>query len=131
MANPLSNPLSNPHVKLAYEVASELEFHIFEAKIWLICDRDKSDPEGRLYFQIACDRPDTFTGQMGEGRGGKAYLSPHMIKDEMVQLALGLFLGYVEHEAREGFLYKGRRIYGPHLKVDNLWKIANDIAVRP
>lgn len=111
-------------------ICDDLEYRIFEARIWLIVERDKTDPEGRLYLQVACDRPDTFTGLVGEGRGGKAYLSQHMMKDEIVQLAWGLFDAYVHHEAREGFFYCGRRIYGPHQKVDNLWAIAEDIVTR-
>lgn len=118
------------HEEWVRAVCADLEYRLLEARIWLIVDRDKEDSEGRLYLQVACDRPDTFSGQMGEGRGGKAYLSRHMIKDEIVQLAFGLFIAYVEHEAREGFFYCGRRIYNPHFKVDNLWEIADDIAVR-
>ena len=68
---------------------------------------------------------------MGEGMGGKAYLSPYMIEDELVQLAWGLLQNYVMHEAREGFTYKGKRIYGPHLKVSRLMEIAEDTVSRP
>lgn len=40
-------------------------------------------------------------------------------------------MSYVTHEAREGFLWEGARIYGPHMKVRNLKAIVDDLAVRP
>jgi hypothetical protein len=118
------------HERLAVTIASDIDFSMFGAKVWLACERDATDPDGRLYYQVHALRPDTYTGEMGEGTGGKAYLSPHMIEDELVQLAWGLFQAYVTHEAREGFTYKGKRIFGPHLRVANLLKIADDTVKR-
>lgn len=115
---------------LAVLIAQQVRLEIFGVRIWLRCERDQRDPAGRLYYQIGCERPDTFTGEMGEGRGGKMYLSEAMLEDELVQGAWGLFDAYVHHEAREGFLWRDRRIYGPHQKVDNLWEIAEDIVTR-
>lgn len=97
----------------------------------LIVEVDQADPGGRVYMQIECERPDTYTGVMGVGRGGKSYLSPWMTDSEVVRRALGLLLSYVEHEAREGFTYKGRRIFGPHLDVEALWEVADRLDVRP
>lgn len=85
----------------------------------------------RQYLQIRCWRPDTITGEMGYGYGGKAYLSPHMVKSEVVQLGFGLYKGYLEHEARESFKYRGRRVYGPHIDVDALWEVCRRVDVRP
>lgn len=123
-------PESLAHERLAHDVARSIDFSIFGAEVWLVCDRDKADPGGRLYYQVHAMRPDTYTGDFGEGSGGKAYLSPHMIEDELVQLAWGLFQSYVIHEAREGFTYYGKRIYGPHLKVARLLEIADDTVSR-
>ena len=86
--------------------------------------------EGRYYLQIACWRPDTITQEMGWGYGGRGYLSEHMVKSEVVQLAFGLYKGYLEHEARESFKYRGRRVYGPHINVDALWEASTHIEVR-
>lgn len=83
-----------------------------------------TDAEGGWYYQIECERPDTFTGVMGKGHGGKARLGVHMTQNELVQCAWGLFRGYFEHEAREGFQWKGRRIFGPHIDSDALWEVA-------
>jgi len=118
------------HTLLALTVAQHTAFSIFGADVWLVCERDKNDPAGRLYYQVHALRPDTYTRELGEGAGGKAYLSPHMIEDELVQLAWGLFQNYVIHEAREGFTYRTKRIFGPHLKVARLLEIADDTVSR-
>lgn len=123
--------LQAEHTLLALQVAQRTAFSIFGADVWLVCERDQADPAGRLFYQVHARRPDTYTGEVGEGAGGKAYLSPHMIEDELVQLAWGLFQSYVLHEAREGFTYRGKRIYGPHLKVARLLEIADDTVARP
>jgi hypothetical protein len=96
----------------------------------LIVEVDQADPEGRFYMQIECDRPDTYTGLMGVGRGGKSYLSPWMTDSEIVRRAFGLLLAYVEHEAREGFMWRGRRVFGPHIHVEALWSVAGVLDVR-
>jgi hypothetical protein len=84
----------------------------------------------RVYLQVTCWRKDTLTGEMGWGFGGKGYLSPHMTDQEIVQLAFGLFKGYEEHECREFFMYKGKRIYGPHIALDALLEIADRTTYR-
>lgn len=91
---------------------------------------DHQDPNGRFYFQIRCWREDVITGEMGYGYGGKAYLSPHMTDSELVQIAFGLYKGYYEHEARETFRYKARRVFGPHISVEALWEVARRVDVR-
>lgn len=84
----------------------------------------------RWYVQISCERKDIVTGEMGRGYGGKAYLSPHMVKSEIVAMVFGLYKAYAEHECRETFKYKKRRVYGPHIDVDYLVEAAKHIEVR-
>ena len=90
----------------------------------VVLERDKQVPGGRLYLQLACWRPDTFTGEPAEGRGGKAYLTPYATDSELVQTVWGLYQSFVLHEARETFRYRGRRVYGPHIDVRALWEVA-------
>jgi hypothetical protein len=90
-----------------------------------------TDLGGRNYLQVRCWRPDTLTGVSSWGTGGKAYLSPHMVKSEITQIAFGLYKGYLEHEARESFKYRGRRVYGPHIDVEALWEVCRRVDVRP
>jgi len=97
----------------------------------LLVNRDVSLlGEGRVYLQVQCWRPDTFTGEMDYGRGGKIYLSPHMVDSEIVRKAFQALLGYEEHEAREFFMYKGKRVFGPHIDVDALVEIADRLETR-
>lgn len=84
----------------------------------------------RVYVQVVCFRKDTVTGQWGYGKGGKLYLSPHMTDQEIVQNAFGLFKAYEEHECREFFMYKGKRIYGPHISLEALLEIADRTTYR-
>lgn len=100
-------------------------------KQFTICvAQDHEVPNGRYYFQIECWRKDVITGEMGTGYGGKAYLSEYATDSELVQTIFGLYKGYVEHEARETFLYRGRRVFGPHIDVRALWVVARRVDVR-
>lgn len=85
---------------------------------------------GRFYFQVTCERPDTFTGVMGTGYSGKAYLSEYASDSELIQIAFGLYKGYWEHEARETFKWRERRVFGPHISTEALWEVARRVDVR-
>ncbi|WNN95131.1 hypothetical protein SEA_MAGRITTE_180 [Microbacterium phage Magritte] len=82
------------------------------------------------FVQIKCYRMDVITKKMGWGRGGKYWPSPHSTRNEIVQAIFGLYKGYWEHEARENFTYRGRRVFGPHMDVDQIWTVANKVDVR-
>jgi hypothetical protein len=92
--------------------------------------KDKTDPDGRWYFQVECKRPDSATGEITIGKGGKAYLSPHMNKSELIRLIFGLFRAYEEHECREFFHWRGRAVFGPHIDIESLWVAAEDLDYR-
>lgn len=94
----------------------------------LVFDYDEN--ADRYYFQIECERLDVITGKTGWGYGGKAYLSPFMSDSEMVQIAFGLYKGYWEHEARETFMWRKRRVFGPHISTEALWEVARRVDVR-
>jgi hypothetical protein len=91
----------------------------------IILEKDKIISEGRFYFQIGCMRPDTYTGVLKEGYSGKVYLSEYASDSELVQCIFGLYKAYVEHEVRETFLWRGRRVFGPHISTEALWEIAD------
>lgn len=90
----------------------------------------RDGPKGRFYFQIQCYRLDVITKTMGYGYGGKAYLSEHASDSELVQTIFGLYKGYFEHEARESFEWRGRRVFGPHISTEALWDVARRVDVR-
>lgn len=108
-------------------VASEVRLGM---ECGILVDRDQEVENGRYYFQIGCWRKDVITGEMGMGYGGKAYLSEHMTDSELVQIIFGLYKGYWEHEARETFQWRGRRIFGPHIASEALWEVAPRVDVR-
>lgn len=54
----------------------------------------------------------------------KWLLSEHMTKSEIVSTAFKAALTAEEHECRETFRYKGKKIFGPHFDVDVLAEIA-------
>lgn len=94
----------------------------------LVVDQDEHD---RVTLQVEVYRPDTFTGEMGYGYGGLAYLHPKQTKGDIIRVALGLFMAYETHEVREWFTYRGKRIYGPHLDPDALFEIADRLDFSP
>lgn len=96
----------------------------------LLLAKDKTDSAGRWYFQVECARPDIVTGEIEIGRGGKAYLSPHMNVSELTRVVFGLFLAYEEHEAREFFRWRDRAIFGPHISSEALWEVATRMDYR-
>lgn len=91
----------------------------------------RQDPgEYRFYVQVAFNRPDIVTGKMGTGWSGKRYVSTHMCRSEFIAMCFGTFLALEEHECREYFKWKNRRIYGPHINVDALWEAAKHVEIR-
>ena len=79
-----------------------------------------------VYLQVEAHRPDTETGELGLGYGGKAYVTPETTAEAMVRIALGLFLRYEEHECREAFHYQGVRLFGPHVGIKALMSVADE-----
>ncbi|QHB37072.1 hypothetical protein QDA00_gp31 [Microbacterium phage Matzah] len=96
----------------------------------VVVGHDSEHEPGRLYLQIECYRLDVIAQEMGFGYGGKAYLSPHATDSELIQTMFGLYKGYWEHEARENFEWRGRRVFGPHISTEALWDVARRVDVR-
>ncbi len=84
----------------------------------------------RVYLQVECNRPDAITGEPGTGRGGKYYLSEHMVLSEVVRIAFKLFFAYEEHECREFFKWRDRAVFGPHISVEALFDAATQLEYR-
>lgn len=76
------------------------------------------------YLQVRGLEKDHTTGEMKYWNGRKWRISAHMTKSEIVQTAFKAVMTWVEHEAREKFLYKGAAIFGPHFDVDQLATLA-------
>lgn len=84
-----------------------------------------------FYLQAHFDAPDVDAPDQVETQATRKWLvSRHMTRSELVQTALKCVLTSVEHEAREQFAYRGRRVFGPHLSVEVLARIADEREAR-
>lgn len=79
-----------------------------------------SDSRGSVYLRAEYDEPDIYTGVVERQHTRKWLLSPLMTDSEIVQTAFKLCMTSMEHRCREGFQYKGARIFGPHFDVNDL-----------
>lgn len=92
--------------------------------------RVSTHPEGRTFLQI---RQNTFCNRTGEpyNEGGRKWdISSHATESEIVFTAWKAFLTFVEHEMRENFTYKGKKIFDPHIDVSALLVVCEQLQVR-
>lgn len=78
---------------------------------------------GATHLQATYLDADIRTGKLDQQWTRKWLLTPGMTKSEIVQTAFKCCITSMEHRTREGFTYKGRRIFGPHFDVDALVEI--------
>jgi hypothetical protein len=83
-----------------------------------------------IWLQVTSILPDMDTGEKKIQRGRKWRLSAYMTKSEVVQTALMAVIAFMEHEIRERFFYKGKRIFGPHLDIDTLVAVSDSTSKR-
>lgn len=88
------------------------------------------DEGGRVWFEILCRRPDTFTGEFGTGRGGRRYVRSDVGMDELNRAVFGAYVGYGEHECRESYVVDGVRVFGPHIPLSVLLVAGRQVEVR-
>jgi hypothetical protein len=88
---------------------------------------------GGIHLQATYLDADIVTGEPAVQHTRKWLLSPHMTRSEIVQTCFKLVMTSMEHRAREGFTYRGKRVFGPHFDVEALWQICADkrFDVRP
>jgi hypothetical protein len=116
---------------VADELVERMQQLTSEIELGMNCSVVVSKTPGKgAYVQIECYREDTITKKMGTGRGGKAYPSEHSTDSEIFQIVFGLYKGYWEHEARETFVLRGRRPFGPHIATEALLTVARKVDVR-
>lgn len=89
-----------------------------------------NNPNHTWFIQATLFRKDTDTGEWGTGHGGKYIISPHMTAGEIVKKCFVACRDYSEHEVREAFLFRGRRVLGPHIDISALWEVADKEEVR-
>lgn len=86
----------------------------------------ESEYDGRWFMQGSYREACIDTGAEALHMTRRWLLTPYMTKSEVVQTAFKLCLTSMEHRTREHFLFRGRRVYGPHFDVEALWAIAED-----
>lgn len=100
------------------EILADVSFQDYALRV--------TESSGRIYLQGSYDEPCINTGALMPQWTRKWLLSPSMTRSEIVQTALKLCLTSMEHRTREHFLYRGRRVFGPHFDVDALWALCPD-----
>lgn len=84
----------------------------------------KVDGRGCWYIQGEYWEADIHTGVNELQRTRRWFTSPEVVPGEIVQTVFKCALTSMEHRSREHFLYKGRRVFGPHFDIEQLWSIA-------
>lgn len=79
--------------------------------------------DGFLVFAVFT-APDSNTGVPSEQHSRKWYVSSHAVSSEIIQTAYAAVQRAILHEVAEDFLYRGLRIYNPHLDVEELVEVA-------
>lgn len=84
------------------------------------------DGIGLHYLQVKFNAFDAQSASHQTWGGRKWRLTAEMGDSEIVQTAFKAVLAAEEHEAREGFRYRGRAIYIPHYNVEKLWNLCGE-----
>jgi hypothetical protein len=79
----------------------------------------REDNRGAIYLHGTYLEPDVVTGNLEVQATRKWFLSPEMVKGEIVQTVFKCVMTSMEHRVREHFKYRERAIFGPHL-VENM-----------
>jgi hypothetical protein len=85
-----------------------------------------TEGHGGIYLQGGYVDADIVSGEPEWQHTRKWLLSPSMTRSEIVQTCFKLVMTSMEHRAREGFTYRGKRVFGPHFDVEALWQICAD-----
>lgn len=80
------------------------------------------DHPGKVVMHV--ERVDTLTGKLGTIELNSRTIPGPATESTLARTAFGLYVGFSEHEARESFQFKGRRVFGPHTSVAALWEAA-------
>lgn len=68
------------------------------------------------YWETDVEEPGVVKQQFGRSWG----IEYDWNRDQVVQTAFKACLTSMEHRTREGFKYKGERVFGPHFNLDDL-----------
>jgi len=100
------------------EVIAPVSFQNYHLKV--------VEGHGGVYIQAEYHEPDIYTLVNEKQYTRKWLISPLMTDSEIIQTCFKLCLTSMEHKTREGFQYKGARIFGPHFDVEDLVKLCKE-----
>ncbi len=103
--------------KYAQDDGDEYEFHV-------------NDTHGGIMLHATYVEKDIITNKLETQHTRHWRLTPSMTKSEIVQTVFKLCLTSAEHRCREHFLYRSKRVFGPHFDVDALHSICGKLDYR-
>jgi hypothetical protein len=108
-----------------YKVLTEVHY-----KDWTLIFGNDPTRNNAPYLQWAFDALCPKTNTVSRQTSRKWYLSSFMTESELVLTAFKAALTAEEHECREHFKYKARRIFNPHISVEALIAVCHIEDVR-
>lgn len=81
------------------------------------------ESHGGVFLRGSYMEADVYTKVVQEQLTRKWLLAPQMTDSEIVATVFKCCWTSFEHRCREAFMYKGKRIFGPHFDVDDLAKL--------
>lgn len=76
------------------------------------------------FVQARLWRPDATTGVEDWGEGSKIIIENTMTEGQVVKRCFVAMRDFAEHEVREGFKWKGRRVLSPHIDINAMYDAA-------
>lgn len=87
---------------------------------------DKSGPIHYWFIEACLIRKDTHHDTLERGYGGKN-IFPHTYSvDNVIKRFFVAARDYSEHEVREAFKWRGKRVLSPHMPLETLWEVMGD-----
>lgn len=81
--------------------------------------------EDLFWVEASLVRKDAYRGDtLTRGYGGKLLIPAHVSEDTAVKTFFVAGRNYAEHEVRESFEWRGKRVLGPHIPLTSMLEIA-------
>lgn len=77
-----------------------------------------------IFLQIEAEQKCSRTGELKKWTGRRWDVSDLATEADVVRTCFMAVMAWQEHETRENFKYCERDIFGPHLPIGELWKVA-------
>lgn len=87
-------------------------------------DRDTEHLNHVWFVQARLWRPDATTGIEDWGEGSKVLIENTMSEGQVVKRCFVAMRDFAEHEVREGFKWKGRKVLSPHVDITAMYDAA-------